>query len=183
MMCNPSQGVSTTNSALSLERMPAQQQQFLSIISDFAQKYETAPNNMAKDALRQQTALRQQRAQAICGILNDLTVTNWIGIVSTLPGTDQGRGVLAVSLNKRSTIGTWNKLKPRTALHNATIPLNPGQTVVFSGRFLRAKRSDCIAERSPTLREAMALSTKSAGDATKLSRSAPARTIPNPAGS
>ena len=36
--------------------MPAQQQQFLSFISDFAQKYETAPNDKAKDALRQQRA-------------------------------------------------------------------------------------------------------------------------------
>ena len=46
--------------------MPAQQQQFLSIISDFEQKYETAPNDTAKDAVRQQRALRQQRARAIC---------------------------------------------------------------------------------------------------------------------
>ncbi|HKD26984.1 MAG TPA: hypothetical protein VKC66_13925, partial [Xanthobacteraceae bacterium] len=82
--------------------MPAQQQQFLSIISDFAQKYEAAPDDMAKDALREQRALRQQRARAICGIMNDLTVTNWVGTVNTLPGTDQGRGVLAVSLDKRS---------------------------------------------------------------------------------
>jgi hypothetical protein len=133
--------------------VPAQQQQFVSIISGFAQKYETAPNDMAKDALR------QQRARAICGIINDLTVTNWVGTVNTLPGTDQGRGVLAVSLDKRSTIGTWNKkyntlIKPRTAVHDATIQLSPGQTIVFSGRFFRAK-GDCITERSPTLREAM----------------------------
>jgi hypothetical protein len=133
--------------------MPAQQQRFLSIISDFAQKYETAPNDMAKDALR------QQRARAICGIINDLTVTNWVGTVNTLLGTDQGRGVLAVSLDKRSTIRTWNKkyntlIKPRTAVHDAAIHLSPGQTIVFSGRFFRAK-GDCITERSPTLREAM----------------------------
>ena len=133
--------------------IPAQQQQFLSIISDFAQKYETAPNDRAKDALR------QQRAQAICGILNDLTVTNWVGTVNTLPGTDQRRGVLAVSLDKRSTIGTWDKknntlLKPRAAVHDAAIQLSPGQAIVFSGRFFRAK-GNCIAERSPTLREAM----------------------------
>jgi hypothetical protein len=139
--------------------MPAQQQQFLSIISDFAQKYETAPNEMAKDALRQQRSLRQQRARAICGIINDLTVTNWVGTVNKLPGTDQGRGVLAVSLDKRSTIGTRDKkyntlIKPRTAVHDAAIQLSPGQTIVFSGRFFRAK-GDCITERSPTLREAM----------------------------
>ena len=73
--------------------MPAQQQHFLSIISDFAQKYETAPNDKAKDALR------QQRARAICGIINNLTVTNWVGTVNTLPGTDQRRGALAVSLD------------------------------------------------------------------------------------
>ena len=57
--------------------MPAQQQQFLSIISDFAQKYEMAPNDKAKDSLR------QQRARAICGIINDLTVTNWVGTIAT----------------------------------------------------------------------------------------------------
>jgi hypothetical protein len=86
-------------------------------------------------------------------------VTNWVGTVNTLPGTDQGRGVLAVSLDKRSTIGTWDKkyntlIKPRTAVHDAAIQLSPGQTIVFSGRFFRAK-GDCITERSPTLREAM----------------------------
>src|SRR5262249_42872034 len=79
--------------------MPAQQQQFLSIISDFAQKYETAPSDMAKGARRQQRALRQQRARAICGIINDLTVTNWVGTVYTLPGTNQDRCALAVSLD------------------------------------------------------------------------------------
>src|SRR5262245_20234989 len=132
--------------------MPAQQQQFLSIISDFAQKYETAPNDKAKNALR------QQRARAICGIINDLTVTNWVATVNTLPGTDQRRGALAVSLDKRSTIGTWDKqynalIKPRTAVHDAAVQLSPGQTIVFSGRFFRAK-GDCITERSLTLREA-----------------------------
>ncbi len=140
----------------SIADMPAQQQQFLSIISDFAQKYETAPNDMAKNAFRQQRDLRQQRARAICGIMNDLTVTNWVGTVNTLPGTDRGKGVLAVSLDKRSTIGTWGRkyntlIKPRTA---ADIQLSPGQTVVFSGKFFRAK-GDCIAEHSPTFREAM----------------------------
>src|SRR5712675_3309113 len=130
--------------------MPVQQQRFLSIISDFAQKYETAPNDMAKDALR------QQRARAICGIINDLTVTNWVGTVNTLPGIDQGSGVLAVSLDKRSTIGTWNKKYDTLikAVHDAAIQLSSGQTIVFSGRFFRAK-GDCITERSPTLREAM----------------------------
>ena len=136
--------------------MPPQQQQFLSIISDFAQKYETAPNDRTKNALRQQRSLRQQRARAICGIISDLTVTNWVGTVTTLPGTDQGKGVLAVSLDKRSTIGTWGRkyntlIKPRTA---AAIQLSPGQAVVFSGRFFRAK-GDCITEHSSTLREAM----------------------------
>jgi hypothetical protein len=135
----------------SAAEMPKQQQQFLSIIGDFAQKYETARNDMAKDALRQQKALRQQRARALCGIMNDLTVTNWIG---TLYGTDQGRGVVAVSLDKRSKIGTWDKFKPRTALHDASIQLIPGQTIVFSGKFFRAK-GDCITARSSTLREAM----------------------------
>ena len=67
--------------------------------------------------------------------------------------------MLAVSLDKRSTIGTWDKknntlLKPRTAVHDAAIQLSPGQAIVFSGRFFRAK-GNCITERSPTLREAM----------------------------
>src|SRR5258708_14448980 len=89
----------------------------------------------------------------------DLTVTNWVGNVNTLPGDDQGSGVLAVSLDKRSTIGTWNKkyntlIKPRTAVPDAAIQLSPGQTIVGSGRLFRWK-GDCITERSPTLREAM----------------------------
>jgi hypothetical protein len=67
--------------------------------------------------------------------------------------------VLAVSLGKRATIGTRDKkynalIKPRTAAHDAAIQLSPGRTIIFSGRFFRAK-GDCITERSPTLREAM----------------------------
>src|SRR5258708_24648197 len=58
--------------------MPAQQQRFISIIHNFAQKYQTPPN------YRPKVALRQQRARAICGIINDLTVTNWVGTVNTL---------------------------------------------------------------------------------------------------
>src|SRR5262249_20634353 len=63
------------------------------------------------------------------------------------------------SLDKRSTIETRDKkhntlIKPRTAVHDAAVQMSPGQTVIFSGRFFRAK-GDCITERSPTLREAM----------------------------
>jgi len=76
-----------------------------------------------------------------------------------LPGTGQSRGVLVVSLDKRSTIETGDKkhntlIKPKTAVHDAAIQLSPGQTIVFSGRFFHAK-GDCITERRPALREAM----------------------------
>src|SRR5260370_23672686 len=66
-------------------------------------KYETAPNDMAKDALRQQRAFRQQRARAICGIINDLTVTNWVRTVKHTSEHHHSFNLLALLLLKKST--------------------------------------------------------------------------------
>jgi hypothetical protein len=128
--------------------MSAQQQQFLSIISDFAQKYDAAPNDMAKGALR------PQRAKAICALLKDLTIKDWVGTVSKLSSNNEGKGVLVIGLNEQTRVQTWNNalsdisdktlIQPGTALHEAAVQLSEGQRVVFSGRLISSKPAAAI---------------------------------------
>ncbi len=115
--------------------IPADQQKFLSIVDDFADKYKSAQNEMA------QGALRPQRAKAICALLGPKKgqVKDWVGTVQRLSSNNEGKGVLEVSMSKISKARTWNNslsdfsdktlITPGTPLHNAAIQLNRTQTV------------------------------------------------------
>ena len=140
--------------------MPAEEQQFLSIISDFAQKYEAAPNDMAKGALR------PQRAKAICAQLKNLKVKDWVGTLKILSSNNDGMGIIIVALNDRTTVTTWNNsflfsdirdktvIQPGTALHDAAVRLSEGQQIIFSGRFI-AWKTDCVREGSLSMSGSM----------------------------
>jgi hypothetical protein len=75
--------------------MPDLQQRFLSLVDDFADKYKSTPNDMAKGALR------AQRAKEICALLKKpFKVQDWRGTVVKLSSNNEGKGVLVVELNK-----------------------------------------------------------------------------------
>jgi len=133
--------------------IPDQQQQFLSIVDDFAAKYKAAPNDMAKGGLR------PQRAKAICDLMKNPKVTDWVGTVRELSSNSAGKGVLVVSMSKITNAGTWNNslsdigdktlIEPGTPLHEAAIQLKKKQSIVFSGTFVEGDK-DCFRESSLT---------------------------------
>jgi len=134
--------------------MPDLQQRFLSLVDDFADKYKSAPNDMAKGALR------AQRAKEICALLKKpFKVQGWRGTVAKLSSNNEGKGVLVVDLNKISAAQTWNNalsdlshktlITPGTQLHDAAMQLSRKQEVIFSGQFLPSDK-DCIREGSLT---------------------------------
>lgn len=133
--------------------IPDQQEKFLSIVDDFAEKYRAAPNDLAKGALR------PQRAKAVCDLLRDETVRDWVGTVQLLSSNNEGKGVLDVSISRRANVTTWNNslsdmssqtlITPGTPLHDAALQLTKGQTVIFSGTFITGEK-DCFREGSLT---------------------------------
>jgi len=63
------------------------QQQFLSIVDDFAAKYKAATNEMPSEGLR------PKRASAICDLLEKGKITDGAGIAQTLSSRNEGKGV------------------------------------------------------------------------------------------
>jgi len=138
--------------------IPDQQQKFLSLLDDFAARYKAAPNEMA------QGALRPQRAKAICTLIKNPRVTNWVGTVQKLSSNNEGKGILYVSMSRIANANTWNSalsdmgdrtlIQPGTKLHEAAIQLSRKQTIIFSGTFVGSDK-DCFKESSLTQRGTM----------------------------
>ena len=133
--------------------VPESQQKFLSLMDDFAAKYKAAPNEMA------QGALRPQRAKAVCALLKNGRVKDWVGTVQKLSSNNEGKGVLYISMSKIANANTWNNslsdlgdktlITPGTELHEAAIQLSRGQKIIFSGTFVKGDK-DCFRESSLT---------------------------------
>jgi len=138
--------------------IPDQQQKFISIINNFAAKYKSAPNAM------KQSAVRPQRKQALCQLLPDAQVTDWVGTVRDIDANMGGKGILKVSIGKNTHAKTWNNalsdsgdktlIALGSPLHDAASELSPGQVIFFSGTFIKDAQ-DCFREASLTWRNSM----------------------------
>jgi hypothetical protein len=115
----------------------------------------TAGNNdMAKGAAR------PARAKEICTAVRPGRVSGWIGTVETLSSNNDGKGVLSVRVGPDVHVKTWNNslsdigdntlIEPGSPIFQQATALTVGQTVRFSGTFLRSD-ADCIREASMTL--------------------------------
>jgi hypothetical protein len=132
---------------------------FLDLIANFSNIYASAPNRMS------QATVPPQRANALCVLLPDGAVRDWVGTIETLSSTDDGRGILGVRISSHVTLETVNN--PLSELLSATPTLIPtdsrlfrqlsslrvGQPIVFSGYFVRGE--DCFTESSLTVTGAM----------------------------
>lgn len=131
-------------------RVPSKQQKFIQIVEDAAQKAE-AGNEFAV------VKARKKRGRDICALMPALKATNWIGEVedaSTELGGDSG--VLMLRLTEGIAAGTWNNslsdidantlIKPSAPLYDKLGSLSQGDSVTFSGRFIRGP--DCLEEQS-----------------------------------
>jgi hypothetical protein len=134
------------------DRSPAET--LLSIVKDYAGRYNSAPNEMA------QGALRPARARAICRALPDRAATDWVGSIERLSSNNEGKGVLSVRISDSVTVRTmnnafsdieYNTLIPvGSRLQQEAMALHEGQRVVFSGSFV-PNDDDCIMETSLTV--------------------------------
>ncbi|MFG1392734.1 hypothetical protein [Xanthobacter agilis] len=112
----------------------------------------------------QKGAARPTRASAICKVVGSPAVRNWVGKVTTLTTNGEGKGVLGITIAKDTAVMTWNNslsdiadntlIAPGSSLFNAMGTLKEGDTVRFSGSFIR-EPTDCFREQSMTMRGSM----------------------------
>lgn len=131
--------------------LPEDQRAFLGAVG--------AGQEAAEDATELQVVeARKTRADAMCEVLSpDKSVTDWIGTVENVETTLGGDGgVLALQVAEEVKVSTWNNgmsdigdntiIEEGTALWDQMVPLEEGDMVTFSGKFIKA--SDCISESS-----------------------------------
>jgi hypothetical protein len=134
---------------------PADEISFISAIESFKSLYEQAPNEFKK------SSVRTQRAQRIAEIVASLEINGWIGTVSSMETTSDGRGVLSVKLpssvsinvetmnNGLSDVGTDSLIPQGSKVYKEVASMAVGDEISFSGRFA-AHESDYIEEASVT---------------------------------
>lgn len=139
-------------------KMPTDQAAFVAAVTEAQANYRGAANEMAAGGMR---ALRRQK---VCAALKSPQVRDWIGTISTLTTSNDGKGVLGITLAKDLVMGTWNNtlsdmsdktlIEPGSAVFNAAVQLKKGDRVVFSGSFIPSN-DDCYREKSVSLRGSM----------------------------
>jgi hypothetical protein len=140
--------------------MPENEAALVSIVERYRRAFDAAPNGMA------QGALRPERATEICVVIPRTPVRNWIGTVSSLSATNDGRGVLQVTISQNLSVSTASTafsdgvegfstlIRTGSQLHQSAVALKIGQKIVFSGSFAR-QSDDCLLESSLSVRGAM----------------------------
>lgn len=108
--------------------------------------------------------IRARRAQGICTAIKSLQITSWIGRVTKVSANSDGKGVLTVELADNIVVKTWNNdlsdigsktlIEPTSALFQKASMLREGQSVRFSGSFIKGD-VDCVRESSMTLKGSM----------------------------
>jgi hypothetical protein len=82
--------------------MPADEGEFIKILTLARGAYEEAKTEFTKGAIR------PQRAKAICAILKSTQANNWIGKLVRLTTNGDGKGVLAIEIAPSVTIKTFS---------------------------------------------------------------------------
>lgn len=145
--------------AATASSLPEQQSRFLSITAGYSDRFRSAANEL------QQSALRDERRVALVKALGSQHgVNGWIGTISRLETTSDGKAILAVRLSPNTEIATWNNglsdivdatlIDKGTPLYNALLTMSVGDTVAVSGS-LYPSDADGVKETSLTIRGSM----------------------------
>lgn len=136
-------------------RLPADQQKFIEIVSDAAEKFRHAKNEL------QETVLRDDRSIELYRAFNSSHVRNWQGTIAKLETTSDGDAILTVMIADGVFLKTWGNslsdyqdetLIPRNSEAFATLlNLHRGDKLVFSGAFITDDRG-YFKEASVTIR-------------------------------
>jgi hypothetical protein len=137
---------------------PSDQARFTSVVVSARASYKSAPNELAAGGVR------SRRQQAICGVMTDLSASDWVGRIAKLTSNGDGKGVISIALAQDVHVSTWNNnlsdigdktlIEPSSPLFSALATMKVGDQVRFSGRFSSSK-TDCVGEQSVTLQGSM----------------------------
>ena len=135
--------------------VPAEQQQFVGVVAPFIQKYEAAPNELKK------SALRAERKTALADALKSLEFNDWVGTLKTMETTSKGnahvqielRGAPITIMNNNNEVsaalGDKTLISMKSELFKTIAELSEGQRVRVSGNFIKGGK-DFIEELSLT---------------------------------
>lgn len=140
-------------------RVPAEQEAFVALIREYEDRYDTAETDL------QRANVRVQRRQALCDLIPDRTVTDWVGEVDTIGGNSDGDAYLDIEIADDIHIGTWNNrlsdlfddtlVLATDPLYDTLLALRVGERVTFSGEFMSTS-DECL--RTSNLTEAFDMS-------------------------
>jgi TonB family protein len=138
-----------------LKLCPIGQQKFIDVISKSRGEFASANNDLKRSFSRHQ---RKKRLKAIIG--NKLSITKWIGEISSMSTAQNGNALLNVKLFGDETIELFNMNKNsisiETELFEKLMNLSVGDIINFSGHYLTSKKeNDYIREESITEEESM----------------------------
>jgi len=135
-------------------KRPADEVEFIRIISSAQQQATDAKNDMQKGGIK------AERDKAICQAMQSLAAQNWTGRISKITANSDGKGVLEIEIAKDIFIKTWNNalsdigdqtlLDPSSPIFLAASAMEKGSPVSIKGTFLRDS-NDCIKEGSMRL--------------------------------
>jgi hypothetical protein len=127
--------------------IPPDQTAFLALIADFEQQYKAAATDL------QRANVRNLRRAALCDLIPDRQVTDWVGTVATIGGNSDGDAYLDLDVGPNVNIGTWNNrvsdlfdgtmIRPTDPKYDLLLELTKGDRVLFSGTFL-SSANECI---------------------------------------
>lgn len=134
--------------------LPEDERAFISAVESARAAYNAQPNEMAKGGVR------AQRRTAVCRVLPEMQVSDWVGHIAELESNSDGKGVLKVSIGDSVSVETWNNafsdigsntlIDPNSSLFGTASRMKKGNEVLFSGTFLPSD-VDCVRETSMTL--------------------------------
>jgi RNA polymerase subunit RPABC4/transcription elongation factor Spt4 len=139
--------------------LPSKETSFISAISDYSKRFNSASNEL------QQSALRDQRRTAILAALgSQLQADGWVGTLRKLETNGDGKAIVTVRIAPDLDILTWNNalsdalhstmIEKGTPLYAALMNMAIGDKVTVSGTFVRAE-DDGIFEQSLTIAGSM----------------------------
>jgi hypothetical protein len=129
-------------------RLPAEEVTFIRIIQDAKHRWKDAPNDIQREPMP------NARNMALCDV--PTSVSEWTGHVGGIGTYPSDEAFLSVVLVSNVTLRTegddqnaGSKIQRGTQLFNVVSNLAAGQSVTFSGRFIKGDKT-CLLETSFT---------------------------------
>jgi len=162
-MLNPKSAIAVAAMAIALAGcgpsldLTDDQQEFVTLVEDSMEAYENAENSI------QEGRAREERAEKLCSYFADgFEVHDWQGEVDAIHSNMTGDAGIELLIAKNLTIKTASSsltfnsatqktlIEKESPLFETVASLSEGDTVRFSGAFLKGGDKDCLMEVSVT---------------------------------